>query len=58
MRVSEPHDATIGCKKQVAGQMIRETRPISLKYSSFGPLFKGRREFLALQRASLCGAAD
>ncbi len=44
--------------EQVARQMSRETRPIALPYSSLGPLFKGRGEFLARLRTSLCGAAE
>jgi hypothetical protein len=40
---------------QVARQL---TRPIALPYSTLGPLFKGRDEFLARLRASLRGAAE
>jgi hypothetical protein len=43
---------------QVARQLRRQTRPIALPFSSLGPLFKGRDEFLQRLRASLRGAAD
>jgi hypothetical protein len=44
--------------EQVARQMSREVRPVALPYPSLGPLFKGRDEFLAALRTSLCGAAE